>query len=531
MPVAAAQPYASRRPLVMAANMVAASQPLAAEAGLEMLRRGGNAADAAVAAAAAITVLEPTGNGIGSDAFCILWDGGELHGLNASGRSPAALDGTRFEGAEAIPLLGWDAVTVPGAVSAWMELSARFGRLPFAELFRPAIHYAENGFMVGPITASAWKNAEARFTGSAFAEFRRGFLPGGRAPRAGELFCYPDQAATLAEIAASGGESFYRGALAERIAADAARHGAALTASDLAQHRAEWVGTISQGYGGTVLHEIPPNGQGFAALQALGILEQLDAASHPVDSADSLHLQIEAMKLAFADLYAYVADSDHMRVTVRDLLDPSYLERRAALIDRKKAARPRHGVPGPGGTICLSTADSEGMMVSFIQSNYHGFGSGVVVPGTGISLQNRGCGFVLDPDHPNRVAGGKRPLHTIIPAFLMRDGEPFLSYGLMGGPMQAQGHLQMALRVGLYGQNPQAAADAPRWRVLEDSSVAIETGFPPAVLEELAARGHVLHESAPGSDFGFGGAQLIMKADGGYVGGSDPRKDGQAVGF
>lgn len=525
------QPYSSKRPTVMARNMVAASQSLAAEAGLGMLRRGGNAVDAAVAAAIAMTVLEPTGNGIGSDAFCILWDGSELHGLNASGRSAAALTADRFHGHDTIPLLGWDTVTVPGAVSAWMELSRRFGRLPFSDLFEPAIRHARDGFQVAPITARAWKNAETRFAGTGFEEFRRGFLPGGRAPRAGELFRYPDQAATLAEIAESGGESFYRGELAEIIAADARRHGAALTADDLARQQAEWVGTISQSYGPVELHEIPPNGQGFAALQALGILEQLDVAQYPADSALSVHLQIEAMKLAFADLYTHVADSDHMRVTIRQLLEPAYLAERAKLIDPDRAGTPRHGVPGPGGTICLTAADADGMMVSFIQSNYYGFGSGVVVPGTGISLQNRGCGFVLDKEHPNCVGGGKRPFHTIIPAFLMRDGQPFLSYGVMGGPMQAQGHLQVALRTGLHGQGPQAAADAPRWRVMENLEIAVETGWPPEVLTGLAERGHVLHESEPGVDFGFGGAQLILRTEHGYAGGSDPRKDGQAVGF
>ena len=522
-------PYTSQRMPVMAKNVVATSQPLAAQAGLRMLLAGGNAVDAALAAAIALAVVEPTSNGIGSDAFCILWDGERLHGLNASGRSPKALSLERFAGQRSVPLRGWDSVTVPGAVSAWVELSARFGKLPFERLFGPAVAYAREGFLVSPITARAWSRAPQTFAG--FAEFQRGFLPQGRAPRAGELFRYPEQVSTLEAIATSKGEAFYRGELAAAMVADARKHGAPLSEADLAEHRADWVGTLATAYGGAELNEIPPSGQGLAALQMLGILKHLELAQYPVDSADSLHLQLEAMKLAFADAYRYLADPEHMDVSPEALLDEGYLAERARLIDRRCARDPGYGLPPRGGTVYLSAADESGMMVSFIQSNYHGFGSGVVIPGTGISLQNRGAGFVLDEGHPNRLAGGKRPFHTIIPAFLTRGGAPLMSFGVMGGPMQPQGHAQMVLRLLDYQQNPQAAADAPRWRVMGGLEVALERGFRPEVVAELERRGHRLHQAELGLDFSFGGAQLIYKTEGGYLAGSDPRKDGQAVGF
>ncbi|MCW5629044.1 MAG: gamma-glutamyltransferase, partial [Rhodoferax sp.] len=384
-----ALPYYSQRPVVMARNVVATSQALAAQAGLAMLQKGGNAVDAAVATAITMTILEPTGNGIGSDAFCILWDGRELHGLNASGRSPAAFEAKHLEAAGGAPgsggavPRGWNSVTVPGAVSAWVELSGRFGRLPFETLFEPAIRYASDGFPVQPITARAWGYAEKAFGAPEFAEFRRVFLPGGRAPRAGERFSMPDHARTLELIAKTRGEAFYRGELAEAMVEDARRHGATLAPSDLADHRPDWVGTVSQPYRELELHEIPPNGQGLAALLALGILKHTNVAELPVDGAASLHVQIEAMKLAFADVYAYVADAAHMSTTAEQLLDPGYLAGRARLIDASRAQVPEYGVPSKGGTIYLTAADAGGMMVSYIQSNYYGFGSGVVVPGTG----------------------------------------------------------------------------------------------------------------------------------------------------
>ncbi|KST60086.1 gamma-glutamyltransferase [Methylobacterium sp. GXS13] len=522
--------YASRRSPVFARNLVATSQPLATQAGLRMLQLGGNALDAALAAAIALTVVEPTGNGIGSDAFCILWHEGQLHGLNASGRAPAGWTPERFAHHSAFPHRGWDTVTVPGAVSAWVELSRRFGQLPFARLFEPAIGYAEEGFLVSPVIAELWRRGAAELkTQPGFAAT---FMPDGRTPAAGELFRAPGHARTLRLIAETQGEAFYRGELAHRIADFARQHGAALDEGDLAEHSTDWCGTIRQDFGGASLHEIPPNGQGIAALMALGILRSTGLADLPVDSPDALHLQIEAMKLAFADVYAYAADLRYMtKVTHDHLLDPAYLAARAALIDRRRAQVFGAGAPNEGGTVCLATGDAGGMMVSYIQSNYSGFGSGVVVPGTGISLQNRGYGFTLAEGHPNQVGPRKRPFNTIIPGFVMQDGAPLMAFGFMGGPIQAQGHVQVLVRTQLWGQDPQTAVDAPRWRHVAGLQVAVETAFPAAVLGDLEARGHELVREPPDSAFGFGGAQLVRRIDGGYVGGSDPRKDGHAGGF
>ncbi|MCU0604952.1 MAG: gamma-glutamyltransferase family protein [Desulfobacterales bacterium] len=527
MPFSWEFPYPSRRMPVLARNAVATSQPLAAQAGLRMLLAGGNAVDAAVAAAIALTVVEPTGNGIGGDAFAILWDGAALHGLNSSGRSPRAWSPQRFAGRAAMPTLGWDAVTVPGAVAAWAALSGRFGRLPFAELFKPAIAYARHGFPVSPITADRWRQAQAYYP--EFAEINRTFFPGGRAPQAGEVFRCPDQADTLAAIAESRGEAFYRGAIAEKIAACAAAEGGALTLADLAGHAADWVTPLSVDYRGVTLHELPPNGQGIAALIALGILKHFDLRRFPVDSAESIHLQIEALKRAFGKVFRHVADSDHMTMPPADLLRADALAAAAEAMRMDRAAAVRGGPPAGGGTVCLTAADEDGRMVSLIQSNYLGFGSGVVVPGTGIALQNRGLGFVLAEGHPNRVAGGKRPFHTIIPGFLTRSGRPLMSFGVMGAHMQPQGHVQMVVRICDYAQNPQAACDAPRWHVAADGSVQLEAGFAPTAVDGLRRRGHAVTTEAP--EPLFGGGQLIWRLADGYAAASDMRKDGQAVGF
>lgn len=522
-------PYKSQRMPLMAKNVVASSQPLAVQAGLSVLQKGGNAVDAAIATAITLTVVEPTSNGIGSDAFCILWDGQKLHALNASGRSPKDLDLKRFEGLEKMPLRGWDAVTVPGAVSAWLELSDKFGVLDFEELFVAAINYAENGFMVSPVTARAWSKSVPIF--NKLPEFAKTFLINGRAPKEGELFKNPDQAKTLRLIAQTKGQAFYQGELAQKIVADAKKHNAPMSLEDLANHKVDWLETISQNYHGIDLHEIPPNGQGLAALIALGILKHHNISQYPVDSADSLHLQIEAMKLAFADAYRYIADERYMDIKADDLLSESYLQERAKLIDMKKAQDPDYGMPKKGGTVYLTTADKNGMMVSFIQSNYHGFGSGIVIPETGISMQNRGAGFSLEAGHPNQLAASKRPFHTIIPAFVTKDNQPLMSFGVMGGPMQAQGHVQMILRIFDYNQNPQTASDAPRWQVIKGLEVAIENGFADEVLTRLEQRGHKLKRSELNIDFSFGGAQLIYKTKAGYIAASDSRKDGQAAGF
>ena len=521
-------PYPSQRMPVLAKNVVATSQPLAAQAGLSMLARGGNAVDAGLAAAITLAVVEPTSNGIGSDAFAILWDGQRLVGLNASGRSPAGWTQERFAGRKAMPTLGWDSVTVPGCVSAWVALSRRYGKLPFEALFEPAIRYARESFMVSPITAMSWARQAPSFKD--MSEFCWTFLPKDRAPYPGERFYCPQQAETLEDIAATKGESFYRGALAERIALAAEADGAAMTLEDLSAHKNDWVDPVSIAYRGYELHEIGPAGQGIAALMALGMLRHFDLASMPVDGPDSVHLQLEAMKLALADVWAHVSDRETMRVTTAQLLDDAYLEQRAKAIDMQRTQQHKAGIPAGGGTVYLAAADEKGMMLSFIQSNYMGFGSGIVVPGTGISLQNRGAGFTLEPGHPNQVGPRKRPFHTIIPGFLTRGGEPVMSFGVMGGNMQSQGHVQMVTRLVDYNQNPQSCSDGPRWIVNTDFSVSVEDALPEATKAALTQRGHRLVPSERPM-FGFGGAQLIYRLDDGYCAGSDHRKDGLAIGF
>jgi gamma-glutamyltranspeptidase / glutathione hydrolase len=522
-------PYASQRMPVLARNVVATTQPLAAQAGLRMLLQGGNAVDAALAAAIAAAVVEPCSNGIGSDAFALVWDGQHLHGLNGSGRSPQTWRPERFAGLSSMPVTGWDSVSVPGAVSAWTELSRRFGKLPFERLFIPAIEYAREGFLVAPIIARQWGAQAELLAGEP--GFASAFLRHGKAPAAGELFKFAHQADTLEQIAATHGEAFYRGQLAERMVADSERHGGALSAADLGSHRALWVEPIEHDYRGDTVHELPPNGQGLAALIALGILEQLDMGRLGVDTAESLHAQIEAMKLAFADVYEHVADPEAMRVGCHEFLSPAYLARRAALINMDRAQWPGSGLPRSEGTVYLTAADASGMMVSFIQSNFRGFGSGVVVENTGISLNDRASAFSLQPGHPNVVAGGKLPFHTIIPAFQTRAGRPLMSFGVMGGDMQPQGHVQMIVRLTDYGQNVQAAADAPRWKVIDNQRcVMVEPGFDASVLEGLQARGHRV-QLAPRDSTDFGAAQLIQCLDQGYVAASERRRDGQAVGF
>ncbi len=518
----------ARRP-TMASNVVSTSQPLAAQAGLRMLLEGGNAMDAALGAAIALTIVEPISNGIGSDLFAIVWDGKELAGLNASGRSPAAWTPEYFAGKTAVPTRGWNSVSVPGCVSAWVELSERYGQLPFEKLFEPAIEYAFNGYLVSPFVAQRWEQQVPELKNQP--GFAYAFLPGGRAPRAGERFALRDAAGTLELIAETRGKAFYEGELAARIEAHAVACEGAMTRDDLAAHTNDWVGTISQDYRGYTVHEIPPNTQGVVCLMALGMLSHFDVARAPVDSPDSVHLQIEAVKLAFADARAYVADPAAMaEVKHSHLLDPDYLAGRAKLIDMQRARDFGHGTPPRGGTIYLTTADAEGLMVSLIQSNFMGFGSGVVVPGTGISLQNRGSGFVLEPDHPNRVAPRKRPYHTIIPGFVTKNGVPVMSFGLMGGTMQPQGHTQLMVRMIDYGQSPQTAIDGPRFRVMTGLDVNLESAFPPATVSELSRRGHRIVE-LPAGYMDFGCAQIALRIDGGYVAASDPRRDSLAVGF
>lgn len=520
-------PYPSTRVPVLAANCVATSQPLATQAGLAMLARGGSAVDAILAAAITLTVVEPAMNGIGGDAFAILADGrGGLVGLNASGRSPAGWTPERFAGRTTMPATGWDSVTVPGAVSAWVALHDRFGRLPFEALFEPAIHYARDGFLVTPAISEMWQEQVTTLGG--FAGWSQTFLVNGRAPRPGELFRCLDQAVTLALIAETKGETFYRGALAEKIAATAKREGGALALADLAEHKVDWMAPIGIDFKGYRIHEMPPNGQGLVALIALGILDRLDTDDLDIDSAEFQHLVIEAIKLGFADARAYVADPAALKFPVEELLAPAYLDERARLVRRDRSSAPVPGKPGEQSTVYLAAADASGMMISYIQSNFRGFGSGIVVPGTGIALHNRGAGFVLDAGHPNEVGPRKRPLHTILPAFATRDGAPLAAFGVMGGVMQPQGHVQVATRLFGRGMNPQAAIDAPRWR-LEKGDLMVEAAWPAHWRKGLSERGHVLVEAGP---LDVGASQAIWRlADGGYVAASESRRDGQAAGF
>ncbi len=518
--------YASGRSPVLAENIVATTHPLAAQAGLDTIRRGGNAVDAAIATAAMLTVVEPVSNGLGSDLFALVWSPEEqaLLGLNASGRSPQAWHPGLFP--NGVPLRGWNSVTVPGAVSGWVELSRRLGRLTFAELLEPAIKTAERGFLVSPIIAGQWARAVPLLQDQpGFAEH---FMPNGRAPLPGERFRNPAQAEALRLIAESEGEALYRGVLANRLVAHARDHGGHLSGVDLAAHRADWVQALRLSYRGYEICELPPNGQGIAALMALGMLAGHDLARLGPNDPDYWHLAIEAMKLAFRDVHAQVADPAHMNVAPASMLDPDFLAHRSALIDPKRAQDFSPTAELKGGTVYLNTADASGMMVSLIQSNFHGFGSGVVVDG--ISLQNRGYAFNTRPEHPNCVAGGKRPFHTIIPGFIMKDGLPQCAFGVMGGHMQPQGHLQTVIRMLDFGENPQAALDAPRFRVEQGLEVALEAHVPAAVRQELERRGHKLLEASGEYMMDFGAGQIIWKTAEGYIAGSDPRRDGAAVG-
>lgn len=523
-------PYTSHRMPVMARNIVSTTQPLAAQAGLRMLLAGGNAIDAALATAITLTVVEPVMNGLGGDAFVLLWHEGKLHALNASGRSPAAWTPDYFSGHDTVPLLGWGSVTVPGQVAGWAALSKRFGKLPFADLFQPAIEYADNGFPVSPTIARQWATQAPKLAEQP--GFNQTFAPEGRTPKAGEFWRCPEQARTLERIAASQGHDFYHGELADKIVAFAQKTGGCLTHADLAAHQCDWVNILSMAYRGDyALHELQPNGQGIAALMALGMLDTFEAPKAG-NLFDQFHRPIEAMKLAFSDLHEYVTDADVMGAElIQGLLDPDYLRRRAALINPHKAGTPVAGIPPSGGTVYLTTADAQGSMVSFIQSNYHGFGSGVVVPGTGIALHNRGCSFSLKPGHRNQVAPNKRPMHTIIPGFVTFKGQPLATLGVMGGNMQAQGHVQVMQQLVDLQRNPQAAIDAPRFRVESGPRVMLEDHVPASVCEALADAGHRIERHTADS-LEFGSSQIIQKlAEGGYIAGSDPRRDGQAVGF
>ncbi|MFD2701971.1 gamma-glutamyltransferase family protein [Paenibacillus shunpengii] len=523
-------PYTSQRNATYAKNgMVATSQPLAAQAGLDILKRGGNAIDAAIATAACLTVVEPTSNGIGGDAFAIVWTKGELHGLNASGPSPAgiSIESVKEQGHDKMPTYGWLPVTVPGAPSAWKALSDRFGKLPLAEVLQPAIDYAENGFPLTPTLGYYWNLAYNKFKekldGPEFAGWFETFAPEGRAPKIGEIWKSPGHAKTLRAIAETGAESFYRGEIADQIDAFSREHGGFLRKEDLAAYYPEWVDPISVNYKGYDVWEIPPNGQGLVALLALNMLKKDEFAAR--DTVHTHHLQMEAMKLAFTDGLNYITQPDKMKVTVEELLSDAYAEERRALIG-EEAIQPEPGNPARSGTVYLAAADGEGNMISFIQSNYMGFGSGVVVPGTGIGLQNRGHSFSLDETHANRLEGGKKSYHTIIPGFLTKDGKPVGPFGVMGGFMQPQGHMQVVMNMIDFNLNPQSALDAPRWQWIEGKTVEVEPNFPDHIALSLSRKGHDIRRA--NSTGGFGRGQIIVRdnENGVLVGGTDYRTDG-----
>jgi len=520
--------YPSQKQSIFARNCaVATSQYLASLAGMEMFYAGGNAVDAAVAMAIALTVVEPTSNGIGGDAFALVWDG-KLHGLNASGKSPDRLHKDCF--ADKIPELGWLSVTVPGAVSAWRSLWQKWGKLPFERLFSPAIRYATEGFPVSTITAKAWRRSQSKFLAlkkPEYQPFLKVFFPNDRAPNPGEIWGSKLHAKTLAEIASTGGESFYRGKLANAIANFASDTGGLITRQDLANHQPDWVEPISTQYRDLKVWEIPPNTQGIAALMGLNILEGFDLSRFDRDSGISFHYQIEAMKLAFADLYHHVGDRNFMQVSPQDLLDKNYAASRRNLIGDRAITAATPGLPS-GGTVYLATADRD-LMVSFIQSNYEGFGSGILIPETGIALHNRGLGFTLKPDHPNQVAPNKRPFHTIIPGFLTVAERPLAAFGVMGAPMQPQGHLQVVVNLVDYLMNPQSALDAPRWRFIEKDLVLLETSIDSNIAIDLLERGHQIR-LAPSWMFGKG--QIVLRQDNNIlIAASEPRSDGIALGF
>lgn len=521
--------YPSRRSVVYGKKgMVCTSQPLAAQAGLDIIKRGGNAVDAAIATAACMTVLEPTSNGIGSDAFALVWTKGELHGLNASGRSPMAItaEEVKKQGYTEMPKRGWIPVMVPGAPSAWAELSEKFGRLPLEKVLEPAITYAREGYPVSPVTSKIWNTAYREFsetlTEECFWSWFETFAPDGHAPQPGEIWRSEVHAKTLEMIAQTHAKAFYRGELADQIDEFSRKTGGYLRRSDLENYWCEWVKPIHINYRGYDVCEIPPNGDGIIALMALNILKGYSFAER--DNADTVHKQLEAMKLAFADGNRYVADLDYMKAPVETLLSDEYADGRRALIG-EQALTPEPGNPFRGGTIYLCTADGEGNMVSYIQSNYMGFGSGIVIPGTGITLQNRGANFTLDETMENCLGPGKKSLHTIIPGFLMKEGKAVGPFGVMGGFMQPQGHVQVIMNTVDFLMNPQDALNAPRWQWIGGKKIQVEKTFPAGIVEELKKRGHEMEVLE--SSLSFGRGQIIWRDENDVLcGATEPRADG-----
>lgn len=536
--------FASRSPVLASEAMAATSQPLATQVALEIMREGGNAIDAAIAANALLGLVEPTGNGIGGDLFAIVWDAksNKLYGLNGSGRSPKSLSLQWFKdnGHDKIPSHGPLPVTVPGAVDGWFMLHQRFGQLPMEKILQPTIDYAEKGFPVTQLIAYYWNRSVPVL--EKWPGFTEQMTHAGKAPKEGDVWKNPNLANTLKLIAKEGRDAFYKGKIAHTIADYMQAHGGHLSYEDLASHTGEWVEPVSSNYRGYDIWELPPNGQGIAALQILNILEQFNVRSMRLDSADYVHLFTEAKKLAFEDRAKYYADPDFNQLPVKALISKNYAKKRAALIDLNKAAKSYPaGNPAleAGDTIYLTTADKDGNMVSLIQSNYRGMGSGMTPTGLGFVLQDRGEMFSLREGHVNAFEGGKRPFHTIIPAFITKEGQPYMSFGLMGGAMQPQGHAQIVVNMIDFGMDVQAAGDAPRIHhtgssqptdeVMADGGVLnLETGFSYATIRGLMRKGHNI-EFANGP---YGGYQAIMKADNGvYWGASESRKDGHAAGY
>ncbi|MBP3952401.1 gamma-glutamyltransferase [Bacillus suaedae] len=524
-------PYPSKRNVIYGRKgMVATSQPLAAEAGLDILKKGGNAIDAAIATAACLTVVEPTSNGIGSDCFALVWVDGKLHGLNGSGQAPAALtiEAVKQLGHEKeLPKFGMVPVTVPGTPKAWAELSKKFGKLPLTEVLAPAIEYAENGFPLSPTLANYWNRAykgySKVFKGEEFKHWFETFAPEGKVPQVGDIWKSPGHARTLRLIAETNAEAFYTGELAEEIDSFFNEYGGFLNKEDLAAYEPEWVEPISINYRGYDVWEIPPNGQGLIALEALNILKGFELTEK--EATETYHKQIEATKLAFIDGMKYITDPSEMKVKVEDLLSDAYASERRSLIG-DEAITPEPGTPPSGGTVYLATADGDGNMVSFIQSNYMGFGSGIVVPGTGIAMQNRGHNFSLDPSHDNALKPGKKTYHTIIPGFLTKGDQAVGPFGVMGGFMQPQGHLQVVVNTVDFGLNPQSALDAPRWMWSEGKTVHVERHLPAHIAEQLAGIGHDIKVALEGGSFGRG--QIIWRdpETGVMSGGTESRTDG-----
>jgi gamma-glutamyltranspeptidase/glutathione hydrolase len=532
--------FATRSEVIAKHGMACTSQPLATQIALDILKRGGSAVDAAIAANAALGLMEPTSNGIGGDLFVIVWDSKtqKLHGLNASGRSPYGLTREHFlkQKLRKIPSLGPLPVTVPGCVDGWFTLHKRFGRLPMSEILAPAIRYAREGFPVSELIAYYW--GRSAFLGR-YANFKKTFLP---APKKGEIFRNPALADTLEKIGAGGRAVYYEGEIADRIVAYCERVGCFLRKRDLAEHTSTWVNPVSTRYRGYDVWELPPNGQGIAVLQMLNILEGFDLRALGHNSADYLHLQIEAKKLAFADRAKYYADTDLANVPVKRLIDKVYAAARRELIDPARAARRVvAGKLSDGDTIYLTVADKDRNMVSLIQSNYRGFGSGLCPDGLGFCLQDRGELFTLEEGHRNVYEPHKRPFHTIIPGFVTKDGKPFLSFGVMGGDMQPQGHVQVLCNMIDFGMNVQEAGDAARYRhtgstdpagtrrMTSGGMVALESGIGVEVRRALVRRGHRLIFVSGG----FGGYQAIRydPRNDVYIGASESRKDGQAAGY